>query len=66
MAKRIKYRSSNPTQQITIGYELAFGRLPTESEMKLALEYLVTAKSVDPLADFCHVLLNANEFVYVD
>ena len=66
MAERIKGRATEATDQITVGYELAFGRLPTTPEVDLALEYFSSADSANPLVAFCHALLNANEFVYVD
>ncbi len=54
-------------------FRRTWGRLPSESELAEACEFLGTttgqdAASVDRqrLADFCHVLLNANPFLYVD
>jgi hypothetical protein len=47
---------------------LAFGRGPTADEIADGVNFLVTnsASSDDSLADLCHVLLNSNEFLYVD
>lgn len=47
--------------QIGHAYELALGRPPTGEERRLALEFL----KEHSLADFTHVLLNLNEFVYL-
>jgi hypothetical protein len=47
---------------------LAIGRPPREEEQSAAVRFLQTnpATSGDALVDFCHVLLNSNEFLYVD
>jgi hypothetical protein len=42
---------------------LALGRAPTEEESRLGREVVARRGS---LADWCRVLLNLNEFVYVD
>jgi hypothetical protein len=47
--------------QVGRGYELALGRPPDADERRLALEFL----REHALADFAHVLLNLNEFVYL-
>ena len=43
-------------------FRLAFGRRPSEVERARAEAFLKTGS----LSDLCHVLLNANEFIYVD
>lgn len=55
------------------GFLLTWGRPPTAPELQRALSYLDTSVDADPkgidqaaLTDFCHVLLNSNEFLYVD
>jgi hypothetical protein len=55
-------------QRIVTAYSLAFGRIPSESETAEAMRFLQThsAKSEDVFVDFCHVLLNSSEFLYVD
>ncbi len=54
-------------------FRRTWGRWPSDSELAQALEFLgrtvdQDASSIDRqrLADFCHVLLNANQFLYVD
>jgi Protein of unknown function (DUF1553)/Protein of unknown function (DUF1549) len=42
-------------------YDLLYGRKPTENERKIGSEFLER----QPLAAYCRVLLNSNEFVYV-
>ena len=66
MAKRIARSTKEARSQIQLGYELAFGRSPSETELQLAIEYLEDSNQTNRLSSFCHVLLNANEFIYVD
>jgi hypothetical protein len=63
---------SERAAQIALAYRLAFGREATVGEIAGGEEFLnrqaarnaEAASSV--LSDFCHVLLNSNEFLYVD
>ena len=48
-------------KQVELAYRLALSRPPEAEERKLALDFLARHK----LADFAHVLLNLNEFLYV-
>ncbi len=61
-AKRIK--SEEPTDEAAVrrAFLLAFGRLPSAGEATAAAS-LVQSRGFGPL---CRMLLNANEFVYVD
>jgi mono/diheme cytochrome c family protein len=65
--------------RIVRAYRIAFCRRPTTTEVANAKAYLThkqamyTADKVKPadaesrsLADFCHILINANEFIYLD
>jgi hypothetical protein len=52
---------ADPQKQVELGYRLALSRPPEERERQLALEFLERHQ----LADFAHVLLNLNEFLYV-
>jgi hypothetical protein len=47
---------------------LAFSRQPSPAEIETARTYLQShpAASQDAFVDLCHVLLNSNEFLYVD
>ena len=58
---------------VRLAYQLSVSREPTEVESRRAVEFLVPAdKAVDEQAtsarfvDFCHALLNSNEFLYID
>ena len=62
-----KEAGESPATQIQLAFKTALGREPTpdESERMQALMATSTAGS-DALAPVCRVLLNANEFVYVE
>ncbi len=48
-------------KQVDLAYRIALSRPPSEDERKLGLDFLQKRS----LADFTHVLLNLNEFLYV-
>lgn len=48
-------------KRVDLAYRIALSRPPREDELKLAVEFLQKRS----LADFTHVLLNLNEFLYV-
>ena len=72
----IREVGDHPAKQIDQGYQIALGRLPTPEEKQLVMESLdklkqqwaedETASGVKALADVCHVLINAAEFMYID
>lgn len=77
LAQRL--RSSNDmtlTASVDRAYEIVFSRKPTESErtrmvafieqQKSAVEGDAAANADRALAEFCHVLLCLNEFIYID
>ena len=47
-------------------YQILFGRTPTAEESTVATKFLGDNSSKERLIDLCHVLLNSNEFLYVD
>ncbi len=58
---------------LTHGFRLAWGRNPTDEELQRALVFIGVNGETNPskmiserLIDFSHVLLNSNEFIYVD
>ena len=60
-AKRLEEAApGDVARQVELAYRLALSRAPEPEERKLAAEFLGAHK----LADFAHVLLNLNEFVY--
>ena len=61
-AARLQAESKTPAEQVENAFRLAFGRAPTPAETQAAVA-LVQARG---LPQFCRMLLNANEFIYVD
>ncbi len=57
---------ADQSKQIRRAFEIAYGREPTESEEAEVAQFLRTTKVRDPLVGLCRVLLNSNEFLYVD
>ena len=53
-------------QKVELAYQLAYSRKPTDLEIKSAVAFLAEQPGTQGLVDFCHVLLNSNEFLYVD
>jgi hypothetical protein len=71
LAQRVKNDAGDdPTRQVERAWWLALSRAPSESERQAALAHLeAQSRSADApqgLASLCHVLLNLNEFIYVD
>lgn len=50
------------SDQATGAYQLAYGRLPNESERDMAAAFIES----EGLSAFCRVIFNSNEFIYVD
>ena len=74
LAKRIGTTIERP-DQVKRAWQLALGRSPRQSELDAALAHLESqskkfagraSAAFDALASLCHVLLNTNEFLYVD
>jgi len=62
-ATRLQREAGESTfAQVERAYRLAFGRSPSDTEQRIALRYLQERS----LKGLCLVLLNLNEFVYVD
>jgi mono/diheme cytochrome c family protein len=61
-AARLEAAAADREQQIALAYQLAFGREPTEIERRLVADYATH----NGLANMCRVILNSNEFLFVD
>ena len=62
-AGRIRKLAGEDTgEQVDVGWRLALGRRPADDERRTAVGYLER----NSLAEFCLMLFNMNEFVYVD
>ena len=74
IAKRVGVNVA-PTERAKRAWQLALGREPRKTELDAALAHLEAQAerfasrpdpALDALASLCHVLLNTNEFLYVD
>jgi hypothetical protein len=64
---RKEAKSSETDALIDVVYSLAYNRAPRSDELELAVHFLRRdAKLGANLEDFCHVILNSSEFLYVD
>ena len=74
LAERIRREglSADPLRSARRAWWLALGREPENEELQDAVAFLSQQIRLDPqapgtaLADLCHVLINTNEFLYVD
>ncbi|MFN9457339.1 MAG: DUF1553 domain-containing protein, partial [Acidobacteriota bacterium] len=62
-AERLTREAPTAQARVERGYQLAFGRPPSAREAKRAVEFIQASPA--GLNDFCHALVNVNEFVYV-
>jgi hypothetical protein len=67
-AERVRKEAGpDPVEQIERAFLIAFGRPPTAAEKEKVRTFLATIPSQeDSLIGVCRVLLNSNEFLYVD
>ena len=72
-ARRVQTEAGSERDlQINVAYRWAYGREPSSAERAAAIEFLNqqaarnAAAASSTLTDFCQVLLNSNEFLYVD
>ena len=61
-AGRLEAASPELPAQLELGMEMAIGRPPTAVERDVLLTYAVT----HGLANTCRVILNLNEFTFID
>jgi hypothetical protein len=61
-ARRVQAMEKESQQQVVAAYRLAFGRAPTPNE-RMAMAAFVERHG---LANACRLLLNANEFMFID
>ncbi|MFT3881847.1 MAG: DUF1549 and DUF1553 domain-containing protein [Gemmatales bacterium] len=62
LAARVSKDAGNPDQQITLAFQLLYQRAPNDTEKKTITDYL----HKHGLANTCRLLLNTNEFHYID
>jgi len=64
LAKRLDGTPMAPA--IERGYALLYGRMPTSDEVRVGLELLGEKPPEVAWAEYCQVLMCANEFLFVD
>jgi hypothetical protein len=69
-ARRVRNdQGLTPEAQVDRAWRLAFARPAAADEQKLALDFMKKQASLgspSPLTDLCHMLLNSNEFLYIN
>ena len=66
LAKRLATEGgAGPVEKIEFLYETLYARRPVPAETRIGVALIAEGGS-DALADYCHVLLCANEFIYID
>jgi hypothetical protein len=66
LARRIASGKGIDAEKIGQAYTLLYGRPATEEEVKIGLTLLGPAANEAAWAEYCQVLLCANEFIYID
>ena len=72
LSKRVRNDAGlTPEGQVERAWKLVYQRPPTEKELASGLAFLqrqsrIVPQPEDAFNDFCHMLLNSNEFVYVN
>jgi hypothetical protein len=62
LAQRVEQFSEEETDQVRRAFELALGRAPTPEEQAALEEY----RQAHGLSNVCRLLLNTNEFIFID
>ena len=69
-AKQVAQKHEDLAKQVEHAYQLAFGRSPSEAELKVAQSYLEAEKEKDDKLSrweqYCQALLASNELMYLD
>ena len=67
LAERLRGEAGEqPGEQVRRAYQLILSRSPAAEETERSVAFLAEAEAADSLAALCRVLLNSNEFAYVD
>jgi len=62
----LNHESDGVEKRIVAAYEIALGRAPEVEEIQLAQSFLDEPSKEESWIDLCHVLLNTNEFIYIN
>lgn len=64
-AERAKLVANEPAKRLAWMYQTAFGRSPTDRELKLTLAYLGKAPDAERWNHVAHALINTKEFIFL-
>lgn len=64
-ARRLREQTDQPGDFAAQAMRWAWGRSPTREELEKARSFLGESLETDKATDFCHVLFNSNEFLYI-
>lgn len=62
LAKRLSSEKSSTPEQVELAFQLTLGRVPQPSELDRFIAYI----EKHGLANFCRLLYNMNEFIFID
>lgn len=65
LAKQLLEETPSDSERVARAYELAFGRFPTEPEIRRALRFVNGATDTETWSMLCQGLFASNEFMYV-
>ncbi|WP_165073897.1 PSD1 and planctomycete cytochrome C domain-containing protein [Paludisphaera rhizosphaerae] len=65
-ARLTREAGESPRERVALAYRLALGRAPDEDEAAAGEAFLRRGDEKQAIVDYCHVLLNSSEFLYVD
>jgi hypothetical protein len=66
-AKSLLDRESDGLEErVVTAYEIALGRSPEVEEIQLVQSFMSGSTNLESWTDFCHILINTNEFVYIN
>ncbi len=67
LAKRIQSEAKDDEWRIARAYQLLYGQPPSEEETRIGLTFIQRKKDNGRAwEEYCHILVCANEFIYVD
>ena len=73
LAGQLQKGKQNPHELLSRAFQQAWGRAPSKEELAQSVKFVggpFTSEAdkieLEQLIDFCHVLLNSSEFIYLD
>ena len=65
-ARLTREAPDTPRDRVALAYRLTLGRAPGEEEFAAGVAFLSRDNLEQAILDYCHVLLNSSEFLYLD